>query len=176
MTMLTCNTCGNVWDGFKMPQCPKCLATQWAAKPDLVRTHHDPAVLPSGYPGYRSVLTEDVIARKQDFLEYAAASGDWFYHTEHKKYCHFTPDPLGVIPGSGIKRGDVWPDHALDGLLIADADQDAHAYATDQVVFRRGVASGQLLPLGTCDELGCKNLAVPGHTRCALHLVNPLAS
>jgi hypothetical protein len=41
MTMLTCNTCGNVWDGFKIPLCPKCLAAQWAAKPGLVRTKHD---------------------------------------------------------------------------------------------------------------------------------------
>lgn len=176
MTILTCNKCGNVWDGYKNPLCPKCLAAEWAAKPDFVRAKHDPSMLPSGSPEYRSVLTEDVIVRKSEFLEYAAASGDWFFSKPHNKFCHFTPDPLGVIPGSGLKPGAPWPDHALDGLLIADANRNSHAYAADQVAFRAGVRTGRLQPLGRCGALGCQNLAVPGESRCTLHRPNPLSS
>lgn len=169
----TCQTCGTVWDASRSPYCPKCIASKWDSTPDLIRPKHDPGALPSGYPSFRSVVTDDVVQRRTEFLEYSAASGEWFYSTHHQKYCVFTPDPLGSIPGSGIPRGDTMPTHALDGLVIADATQDAHLFTADQVRFRNDVSAGLYQPLPYCCEPGCHRRAVPGEQLCVVHKPNP---
>jgi len=173
--MVKCVACGNQWDLFQSPYCPKCLATQWELCPNLIAPKHDPGMLPSGAPFFRSIVTEDVVTRKSDFLEYTATSGNWYYSTQHQKYCVFCPDPLGVIPGSGIPRGSTVPTFAMDGLVVADATKDAHLYTEDQTKFRSGIRSGLYQPLGHCSEPGCSYLVVPGETKCALHRPNPYA-
>lgn len=175
MATVACFTCGLSWDATQQPLCPKCLAAQWAGTNDLIRPKHDPGVLPSGCPSYRSVVTEEFVNNKMDFLEYAAANGEWHYSNQHNKYCHFTPDPLGVIPGSGIPRQSPMPTHSLDGILIADADNSPHAFAADQVQFRSEVSSGDYQPLPFCAEMGCSNRVIPGETLCVLHHTNPRA-
>jgi hypothetical protein len=115
-------------------------------------------------------VTEEVVQNKLAFLQYTAASGDWYYSTKHGKYCVFTPEPLGAIPGSGIPAGSQWPTHALDGLVVADATSDAHLYTVDQVHFRGEVGKGLYRPLPRCSAAGCHNLAIPGESCCALHL------
>jgi hypothetical protein len=167
--MLICSTCSYSWDGTTSPVCPQCIAVQWARCPNLIMPKHDPGVLPSGSPWFRSVITEEVVQRKPEFLSYAAASGVWYHSTKHKKDCVFTPDPLGVIPGSGIPSNSPWPTHALDGLVVADATKDAHLYTADQVRFRREVGSGLYRPLARCSVVGCHNLVTTGESQCVLH-------
>jgi hypothetical protein len=133
-------------------------------------------MLPSGTTSFRSVVTEDVINRKSEFLEYTATSGDWYYSTQHQKYCVFCPDPLGVIPGSGIPKGATVPTFAMDGLVVADATNKAHIFTADQTKFRMEVRSGLFRPIGHCSESGCKYLAVPGEAKCGLHRPTPFAS
>lgn len=174
MSYLTCIACDSIWDAGRSPYCPKCIAGQWATSPNLIKPKHDPSVLPSGYPSFRSVVTEDVVERKPEFLEYTAASGDWYFSEKHKKFCVFTPDPLGIIPGSGIPKGATMPTHALDGLVLADATRDAHLYTADQVAFRQEVRKGQYQPLTRCSASGCINLAIPDEQHCAQHRGSPL--
>jgi len=93
------------------------------------------------------------VARKNEFLEYTAASGDWYFSQSHQKYCVFCPDPLGVNPGSGIPKNSPWPTFAIDGLVVADATNDAHMYTAEQVRFRKDVKSG--LPSAVSPRLTC---------------------
>lgn len=167
--MLTCLTCNFSWDGTNSPVCPRCIAIQWEGCPNLIKPKHDPSVLPSGSPSFRSVVTEEVVQRKPEFLSYAAESGNWYYSIRHKKDCVFTPDPLGAIPGSGIPPNSPWPTNALNGLVVADATKDAHLYTADQVQFRGEVASGLYRPLARCKIAGCHNLVTTGEAKCVLH-------
>jgi hypothetical protein len=157
------------------PVCPRCIAEQWAGCPNLIKPKHDPAVLPSGDPKFRSVVTEEVVQRKAEFLEYTATSGDWYFSHQHKK-CVFCPDPLGVVPGSGVPANLPWATFAMDGLVVADATQGAHLYTAEQVRFRNDVRKRLFEPLPRCDEAGCHNLVVPGEKKCALHHPNPLGT
>ena len=118
------------------------------------------------------MVTPEFVTNLSEFTNYAAASGQWFYSNKHQKYCHFTETPLGTIPGSGVKTGSNMPDYALDGLLIADADQNPHAYAIDSVRFHAEIGVGEYIPLPKCSESGCDNLALPKQTKC--QLTNPV--
>lgn len=171
MSIVYCKICGTSWDGTCSPICPQCQAKEWEQCLSLIAPKHDPNVLPSASTSYRSVLTEDFVAHKHDFLEYAAYSGEWYFSKQYGKYCHFTPRPLGQIPGSGIHSGNPMPDHALDGLLIANAlqSQSAHAYAVDQSRFRAEIHQGKHVPLPRCTVAGCDNIAIPGHSLCQEH-------
>src|SRR5947207_1838168 len=131
MSMIKCNNCGHEYDGAVLVMCPRCLSKQWAGEANLITEKHDPDLLPKADKCFRSVVTPDLVANLEQFTAYAAESGQWFFSNRHKKFCHFTETPLGRIPGSGIQRGAAMPGHALDSLLIADADQEPHAYAVD---------------------------------------------
>ncbi len=175
MSALKCRKCSDTWDGAVTPLCPRCLSDAWSANPDIVRDKHNPSLLPTTTQRYCSVLTPDFVADKHMFFQYAAESGRWFWSEEHKKFCHFTPEPLNRIPGSGIKGGDPMPDHPLDALLIADADQSAHAYAQDQQRFTDAIHNGKYCPLPKCNIPGCDNLIIPHSASCAKHVTPPLA-
>jgi len=86
-------------------------------------------------------------------------------------YVHYSHEPLGLSPGSGIPEGQTMPDHALDALLIAEADSDleAHAFATSKKQFEAQVEAGEFAPLPGCPEAGCQNICVPGCDRCIVH-------
>jgi hypothetical protein len=168
--MITCSNCKSPYEGSRYPSCPLCLSKQWESTPDFIRPKHDPAYLPSGSKKFRSVLTPDFVANKNEFLEYAAASGEWFYSVEDKKFCHFTPTPLSQIPGSGQLKFELQPSFAMSGLLIADASAKAHAFAEDITKFQQQVSAGDYQKIPMCSSLGCDNLCVPGKTKCLIHL------
>lgn len=173
--MLKCNQCGYTqWDATQTPYCPYCIVFAWESKPNLIKPKHDPGNLPSGSPEFRSVLTDDVIQNKRDFLSFAAVSGDWYYSKRHHKYCVYSATPLGRCPGSGVPPGNPMPTYAMDGLMVADSVNDTHLYAVDQVRFTSEVGSGHYQRLPRCAESGCHNLVVPGEGKCAAHRTNPL--
>jgi hypothetical protein len=169
MNTITCSACGHKWDGRNAPLCPKCISRQWQAASGLIRPKHHPGALPSGSANFRSVVTPEFVVRQEEFLDYAATSGVWYYSNSHSAYCHVTDTPLHEIPGSGIQAGDPMPDHALDYLVIAKADCDPHAFADDGSRIQGLIANGELQPLPHCIESGCLNLAVPNGTYCVLH-------
>jgi hypothetical protein len=174
--MLKCVTCGAEWDATRSPYCPRCIAVQWDGCPNILKPKHDPGCLPSGDPSFRSIVTEAVVLRRLEFLEYTAASGDWFFSNRHQKFCVFCPDPLGVNPGSGVPPNSPWATFAMDGLVVADATQDAHMYTAEHARFRNEVRTRLFEPLPRCDEAGCHNVAVPRERKCALHRPSPLGT
>ena len=114
-----CKECGGSWDSAQQPCCPGCLVAQWMATDNFIRPKHDPAQLPGRGERYRSVLTQDFVARLRSYLEHAAVHGTWYFDTFYEMYVHLTPSPLGRSPGVGIPAGASMPEHALDALLIA---------------------------------------------------------
>jgi len=149
--------------------CPHCLSKRWESDPNFIAEKHDPGLLPKAEKSFRSVVTPEFVANLDEFTRYAAFSGQWFHSKRHNKPCHFTETPLGKIPGSGIRPGIATPDHALDGLLIADADNKPHAYAVDSVMFHADIKAGNYIPLSKCSEPGCDNLAFPAKGKCSIH-------
>jgi hypothetical protein len=174
MSIARCTGCETQWDVSLSPLCSRCEHHRLLAAPGLISDKHDPRQLPLVGPSYRSCLSHEVVDNVDAFVEYATVSGSWYYHTGYDTWNHFTPEPLGRIPGSGIHAGDPMPDHALDGLMFADVLADPHVYAVDQVRVRRQVREGELIPLWRCSE-DCNNLSIPGEASCVLHAVPPRA-
>jgi hypothetical protein len=137
----------------------------------LVRPKHDPVGLPSRSERYRSVLTQDFIAQQRSYLEFAAVRGTWYYDTFYEMYVHFTPSPLGRSPGVGIPPGKTMPEHALDSLLIVEANSasEAHAFAVDAARHAAQLRAGEFEELGRCPASSCENLAMPGRSHCVDH-------
>jgi hypothetical protein len=171
MSWIRCKNqnCTNEFNGAKVFTCPHCLSEQWTNEPKFIAEKHDPASLPKAEPRFRSVVTPSLVEDLSKFTKYAAESGEWFFSKTHQKYCHFTKTPLNEIPGSGILKGDPMPNHALDSLLIADADKNPHAYAVDSESFRADVMAERFIPLPKCSEPECENLAVLNELKCQIH-------
>ena len=174
MSMARCVDCERLWDVSLSPLCSCCEQERLAAAPNLITDKHDPRLPQLVGLSYRSCLSHDFVDNVNGFIEYATVSGMWFYNTVYATWSHFTPEPLGRIPGSGIHAGDPMPDHALDGLLFANVLGDPHAYAVDQARVRQQVRDGELVPLRRCHG-DCNNLCIPGEAACALHEVTPRA-
>lgn len=175
MPRVGCVTCGDVWSAILQPMCPRCLGTAWLRNPDFIRPKHDPRVLPSGSATYRSVVTDEFLHRKEDAVAFMTVSGTWFHSVKHDAPCHFTQQPLALIPGSGICAGHPMPDHALDGLVVADAVSAPHVYAVDIVRFQADINAGEYVPVIACLQADCFRLRLPEHDHCAVHAVPPSA-
>lgn len=175
MSIVRCVKCAQSWNASVSPLCSQCECQRLLGAPDLISEKHDPRLLPAVGDSYRSCLSHDFVDNTEQFVQYTTVSGSWFYNTTYDTWNHFTPEPLGRIPGSGIDPGDPMPDHALDGLLIADALVDPHAYAVDQVRVRQRIQDRELVPLWSCPSNHCDNLCVPGASGCVLHIDPPLA-
>jgi hypothetical protein len=174
MSMARCLDCEGQWDALLCPLCSHCEQRRLLAAPNLIAEKHDPRLLPLVGFSYRSCLSHEFVDNVASFVEYATVNGSWFYNTVHATWSHFTPEPLGRIPGSGIHAGEQMPDHALDGLLFANVLADPHAYAVDQVQVRQQIRHGKLVPLRRCPG-DCNNLCIPGEIACVLHAVPPRA-
>jgi len=173
MSKLTCRICRTSWEGSAAPTCPRCTAVLFDAA--VITEKHDPNELPRTESGYRSVLSLEVAQDPGLFYRYAAESGTWYWSARHRKYCHFTNTPLGEHPGSGLLGGASMPDHALDGLLIADALGTPHPYAVDPARVQADIGAGRLVPMSPCRESACDNLSSPASDFCARHVSPPLA-
>ncbi|MFC1890856.1 hypothetical protein ACFLZT_00515 [Thermodesulfobacteriota bacterium] len=169
MSQIKCPTCDIEFNAEKIPLCPNCLATEWKSTADFIKEKHDPKFLPKSEPSYRSVLSWEFVNNIDDFTEYATCNGTWYFSNKHGKYCHFTNTSMFEIPGSGTQAGNSMPDHTLDGLLVADADTNPHAYAVEITRFQSEITSGDYTPLPKCNHLGCENLTSPGKSECLIH-------
>jgi hypothetical protein len=171
MGILECSECRASFDAARTPTCPRCLAEHWLACETLVRPKHDPRQLPLRWESYRSVLSPSLVADPRPHLEDAALRGSWFFDTHYEMIVHFTHEPLGRSPGSGIPEGQSMPAHALDSLLIAEADSmlEAHAFATSKKQFDAQILAGEFVPLPECGEPGCLHICRPGSNRCIVH-------
>jgi hypothetical protein len=172
MSEIRCDDCGEGFDGCVLATCPSCQAARWAATPRLVRDKHDPAASGQRLDTYRSVITPRAKSELRDVLDHAAHNGRWFYDRDYGMWVHVSRLPLGRVPGVGIPAGRDEPDHALDCLFIAEADNsvEAHVFAADGERHEAQVRAGVFEPLRGCSAAGCDNLVVPTGTRCRAHL------
>jgi hypothetical protein len=175
MSTAACATCTHEWNASISPLCVRCERERLIAAPNLISEKHDPRFPPLVGSAYRSYLSHDFLENTDQFIEYTTENGSWFYSTVHETWNHFTPSPLGRIPGVGIHAGNPLPDHTLDSLLVADALTDPHAYAVEEVRIRQQIRDGRFFPLAHCLRNGCGNLCVPGKDACAVHSDPPLA-
>ncbi|MBW2712755.1 MAG: hypothetical protein JRC77_03305 [Deltaproteobacteria bacterium] len=169
MGEVRCEHCNKEWDAQEAPLCPGCLQTTWLACETLVRRKHDPRSLPHIYSAYRSVVTEHFLEEMDSFLAYSAQHGSWYYLPEFETYNHFTVLPLGLNPGAGIPAGQEDPDHALDCLVVAEANEDPHVFAVELQMADDWIEAGEWIPLENCGDDGCGNLRVPGERACVFH-------
>jgi len=176
MSLLQCRKCSTRWYGNVLPTCPTCQSEAWATSPYFIDDKHDPEHLATTYKSFRSVLSHDFVNRVDEFAAYASASGSWYWDWEHRNHFHFTPEPLGTMPGSGVKPNETIPSFALNGLgVINAAGETAHAIAVDQADVRSDITAGVLTPVGLCLAEGCVNYAMLGEDYCAAHVDPPLA-
>jgi hypothetical protein len=164
-----CQQCDQGWDAQEAPLCPACLKTTWLACETLVRRKHDPRALPHIYSAYRSVVTEHFLEEMEAFLAYAAEYGSWYFLPEFETYNHFTVLPLGLNPGAGIPAGQEEPDHALDCLVVAEANEDPHVFTVELQMAEDWIQAGEWIPLEGCGYEACLNRCVPGERACVLH-------
>ncbi len=171
MGEMGCQRCGKRFDPHRHPVCTPCLVEDWLATESFVREKHDPRLLPMAWEGYRSVLNPNLVASPRPYLEYAAEHGRWYRDVFYEMYIHMTTEPLGVQPGSGIPEGRKQPEHALDSLLIVEANSktQAHAFAVAREQFEAQIRAGEFVPLEPCFHAGCDGLRVPGQENCAQH-------
>ena len=171
MSEISCDACGESFEGSSLACCPACLAARWLATKRLVREKHDPADPAIRWDTYRSVITPRTKAELGKVLDYAARHGRWYHDLDYGMWVHVTREPLGRAPGVGIPAGQVGADQALDCLFIAEADSlgEAHVFAADEQRHEAQIRAGVFVPLGGCELRDCENLAVPGGSRCAAH-------
>jgi hypothetical protein len=168
---MRCQTCQEDFDSERTPGCPACQARLWLATEHFIRPKHDPRELPLALEGYRSVLSPDFARRPEPYLADAARRGAWYFDHHYEMYVHVTYEPLGLAPGSGIPAGLTSPEHALDSLIIAEANdpKEAHGFAVNRAQFESQIAAGEFRALAICHEEACPNLCVPGRERCVGH-------
>ncbi len=171
MGLVHCPTCTTAWDAATAPVCPRCLARRWLETPNLIREKHDPNAQRDRHATYRSVVTPWLVTQLASVLEFAALRGAWFFDTGYQMFVHLTERPLGRAPGVGILPGRPDPDHALDCLLIAEADscESAHVFAVDGERHAAQVRAGVFRPLGECVVAACSHLATPSGEYCVIH-------
>ncbi len=171
MSTAICEQCKQDFDAAQTPSCPRCLAEAWLATPELIRPKHDPRLLPQRWASYRSVVSPDFASNPAPYLDYAARHGHWFWDRYYDMYIHFTHEPLERAGGSGIPMGETMPDHALDSLLIAEADslEQAHVFAVAHEHFRAQIRAGEFVALARCSEASCDNLRIQARTHCVIH-------
>lgn len=169
MAEVRCRQCDLAWDAQARPLCPGCLKTTWLACETLVRRKHDPRELPHIYSAYRSVVTEHFLEEMEAFLGDAAEHGSWYFLPEFETYNHFTVLPLGINPGAGILAGQEEPDHALDCLVVAEANEDPHVFAVELQMAEDWIQAGEWIPLQRCSYEPCSNRRVPDERACVLH-------
>lgn len=173
MSEISCDACGEAFEGRGLACCPRCLAARWLATKRLIRDKHDPHASASRLDTYRSILTPRTKTELRQVLEHAARHGRWYEDLDYGMWVHVTIEPLGRAPGVGIPAGRDEPDHALDCLFIAEADspEEAHAFAADSERHEAQVRAGVFVPLGECGIPSCENLAYPGGPRCHAHRI-----
>ena len=171
MSEISCDACGESFEGRTLACCPACLAKRWLATKRLVREKHDPADAANRQGTYRSVITPRAKAELPKVLAHAARHGRWYHDHDYGMWVHLSREPLGRAPGVGIPAGRDGADHALDCLFIAEADsaEEAHVFAADGQRHEAQIRAGVFVPLGGCELWNCENLAVPGGSRCAAH-------
>ncbi len=170
MSRISCKHCHETFDAARHPLCPDCLAARWLRAEDFIRPKHDPRALPLTWDAYRSVLSPAFVEDPRPHLEHAAQNGTWYHDTHYDMYVHFTAEPLGLSPGAGIPKGKKSPEHALDSLLIAEANSpEAHAFAVDRRTLEAQLRAGEFIALASCAEKKCENLQLPGSERCVAH-------
>lgn len=170
MSIITCDVCETKRNAEINPVCPRCLSKVWVSSKNIIKPKHDPSHLPSVYPNYRSVLSEEFVIEPEKFLYFGAASGTPYYNNKYDTYNYYTPAPFAIIPGSAVPPNQPWPTSPLNGLLIADAFGNPHAYAEELSEFQKKIDSGEISPLYECDESGCHNKCIPNSEKCIEHI------
>jgi hypothetical protein len=164
-----CQRCSGCWNASLLPLCPACLAERWSAREDFITPKHHPDGLRSATDSYRSVVTQRFVDAKDRFIAYAARHGRWYFDTHYQHYVHFTPEPLGQVPGVGVPAGSTMPEHALDSMMIADANRDAHVFAVKREIAEAQIRVGEFVELEPCVQPGCDKLRLPELDVCAVH-------
>jgi hypothetical protein len=145
------------------------LAGRWSGQADFITAKHHPDGLCSATDSYRSVVTQRFVDAKDRFIAYAAQHGRWYFDTHYEHYVHFTPEPLGRVPGVGVPAGSTTPDHALDSMMIADANGAAHVFAVRREVAEAQIRVGEFVELERCELAHCARLRLPDLGTCAFH-------
>jgi len=170
MDHTTCGKCGGSFDASRYPRCPNCLASSWHLLPGFVTSKHDPNTLPHAYPEYHSVISKEAVANLPQFTTEVALSGEWLLNKRNDKRVYFVAIPLSSIPGSAVPKGATMPVSALDGVLVAKADEpDAHIYAVDIAQVQAGISDGTYERGKQCSVDGCARLCLPANPTCETH-------
>ncbi len=170
-SLMKCQTCQQSFEPAKTPLCPVCLARMWLSTDRFIRPKHDPRELPLVWESYRSVLSPDFVEQPEDYLEFAAHHGTWYFDRYYEMYVHLSFEPLDRSPGGGVPAGRTSPEHALDSLIIAEANsaEEAHGFAVNRSQFESQISAGEFEVLGSCPAQGCSNPCVPGDETCMEH-------
>lgn len=170
MSLIRCDKCGNDWEGSQAPSCPTCSVKDWLAAPGFLKPKHDPTCLPMATGTYRSTFSYEYLDDPNEFLTHVSEEGGYYFSVTHNKSFVYDPGPFVDIPGSGILAKQNYPDHRLDGILIADCfGADPHIYVVDPAKTEAEIRSGSAIPVQECSVSGCTNLVFPGESLCKDH-------
>ena len=176
MSILVCKACGHQWDGASRPECPVCLSTNWAHTLNFVRPKHDPRMLSSSEPSFRSVMSGEFMRDSTDYLRHIASSGTVFQSLRHDgRYTYLAAAPTGTPAGSAVPPNGTVPSYALDCFVVADPKGAPHIYAESQTKVHETINAGSYIALPVCTEPNCDNLSLPGEQKCARHVFPALA-
>lgn len=109
----------------------------------FIRDKHDPRNLPSAFPGFRSVVSEDCASRPQVYNDHASASGTALYSVRHGSTGLFVRTPPYLSCGSAIPFGCAMPTTPMDGYYVAQAfTPQAHIFAENESSILSGISAG----------------------------------
>jgi hypothetical protein len=175
MSNVTCKQCGTTWDATLRSECPQCLRDAWMNTPDFLRRKHDPQSLSSPYPRDRSIVSSEYIQGSAAFLGHAAQEGTACYSVRHRGYCYLADSPGGAVCGSAVPASGTIAAHPHHGIIIAGTAKRAHIYTEDPAKMWAEFAAGSYIPQPQCEVVGCSNLAIPGDSKCVIHISIALA-
>lgn len=111
----------------------------------------------------------DFIVNESMYLHELAYFSDLYLDTKYNNFTCILNQPLGTTAGSAIPANFPWPSYPLDSQKVVNIHGDPHVYAVDQVDVNFEISTGRLIASQVCDVTGCRNLAIPGTTKCSRH-------
>lgn len=171
MSNLRCKTCGYEWDGQLQPLCPACVEQYLLRLPNLLTPKHDPQLLSSPVPSFRSVMSNEYLSGSASFIHNVVTNGTVLYSPQHGAYSYVVGAPFGVSAGSAVLPNNTYTSYAFDAFIVAKIPGPyAHIYAGSQVEIQKSISTGKSFLVSTCEESGCNNLSVPGLQKCSYHI------
>lgn len=132
----------------------KLQITRAATSGKLMTPKHDPKRLDTAYRSFRTVLTHELAANLENFInggQYTVTEYENKKFQQSPQYFVIKPNPESkfYIPASGVLKAYVFGSTLVDSLVVVSGQlQGWHVFGEDSSVIESKLANGDLLEKG----------------------------